>query len=208
MQPGNPVVGGTVLRRPAIQSPNFVTTVSGWTINADGSAEFNNLTIRGTFSGTDYVLSAAGFFLYSGTPASGNLIFSIAPAATTGDGLGNTVTGGGAVSYTPGTTQFANLAAGFLQLRPPGAGAGALGAFVDSTAPGQATFDSGETAGGDTDAALLLLSANSNGGVSQIVLEAQAVQLLASTGAVIPLTAPAATSAAIIAALKSVGIFK
>ena len=88
------------------------------------------------------------------------------------------------------------------------AGVGALGAFVDSTAPGQATFDSGETAGGDTDAAVLLLSANSNGGTSEIVLEAQEVQLLASTAAVIPLTAPAATSAAIIAALKQVGIFK
>ena len=208
MQPGNPVVGGTVLRRPAIQSPNFVTTVSGWTINADGSAEFNNLTIRGTFSGTDYVLSAAGLFLYSGTPAAGNLIFSIAPAATTTDGLGNTVTGGGAVSYTPGTTQLANLAAGYLQLIPPGAGPGAVGAFVDSTAPGNATFDSGGTNGSDTDAAVFLQSANSNAGASEIVLIANQVQLNATASAVIPLTAPAATAAAIIAALKSVAIFK
>lgn len=48
MMPGDPIVGGTALRRPAIQSPNFVTGVSGWTINADGSVEFNNGTFRGT----------------------------------------------------------------------------------------------------------------------------------------------------------------
>ena len=48
MMPGDPIVGGVALRRPAIQSPNFVTGVSGWTINADGTAEFNNGTFRGT----------------------------------------------------------------------------------------------------------------------------------------------------------------
>jgi hypothetical protein len=44
----NPVVGGEdgELIRPAIQSPNYVPGVSGWTINRDGSAEFNNVTIR------------------------------------------------------------------------------------------------------------------------------------------------------------------
>jgi hypothetical protein len=47
MQPDNPNVGGTVLRRPAIQSPNYVAGSTGWTINADGSAEFNNAAIRG-----------------------------------------------------------------------------------------------------------------------------------------------------------------
>lgn len=44
----NPVVGGEngELIRAAIQSPNYVPNVSGWTINRDGSAEFNNVTIR------------------------------------------------------------------------------------------------------------------------------------------------------------------
>lgn len=41
MMPNDPTVGGTVLRRPAIQSPDFVHGVSGWAINADGSAEFH-----------------------------------------------------------------------------------------------------------------------------------------------------------------------
>lgn len=45
----NAVVGGmSKLIRAAIQSPNFLTGVSGWTINKDGTAEFNNLSIRGT----------------------------------------------------------------------------------------------------------------------------------------------------------------
>src|SRR5215475_5705153 len=69
---------------PSVQSPNYVTGVSGWTINKDGSAEFNNLTERGNFVGPDFYLSngdgtytsEAGLFIYSSTPAAGNLIFS------------------------------------------------------------------------------------------------------------------------------------
>lgn len=49
MQPNNPIVGGITLRIPAIRSPDYVAGVSGWTINVDGTAEFNNVTIRGTF---------------------------------------------------------------------------------------------------------------------------------------------------------------
>lgn len=49
MQPDNPIVGGITLRIPAIRSPDYVAGVSGWTINVDGTAEFNNVTIRGTF---------------------------------------------------------------------------------------------------------------------------------------------------------------
>ena len=86
--PGNPVVGSTILRRPAIQSPNYVAGTSGWTINADGSAEFNNLNIRGTFTGTDFVINSSGAFFYSGTPAANNLVASIT-AATGTDAFGN-----------------------------------------------------------------------------------------------------------------------
>lgn len=53
MEPGNPVVGGTVLRIPAIQSPDFVHDASGWFIGQDGSAEFDNVTVRGDFTSTD-----------------------------------------------------------------------------------------------------------------------------------------------------------
>lgn len=64
MMPQDPVVGSTILRRPAIQSPDYVTGADGWTINADGSAEFNNLTIRGVFSGSDFLINTAGLFFY------------------------------------------------------------------------------------------------------------------------------------------------
>jgi len=94
MMPGNPVVGGTVLRRAAIQSPNFVQSpLAGWAINADGSAYFANITAEGnitasSFTGTDFLINSAGMFLYSGTPAAGNLIASAAASAGT-DAEGN-----------------------------------------------------------------------------------------------------------------------
>lgn len=44
----SPIVGGqSKLIRPAVQSPNFQTGSNGWTINKDGSAEFNNVAVRG-----------------------------------------------------------------------------------------------------------------------------------------------------------------
>jgi hypothetical protein len=112
MMPGDPVVGSTVLRRPAIQSPNFVTTVSGWTINADGSAEFNNLSIRGTFNGTDFIINSSGAFFYSGTPASGNLISSVTNSAGT-DSFGNNYLAGPA-SYDNSSQIATALNAGFV----------------------------------------------------------------------------------------------
>jgi hypothetical protein len=45
----NPVVGGGGgLIRNWIQSPDFVTGVSGWQIARDGTAEFNDVLVRGT----------------------------------------------------------------------------------------------------------------------------------------------------------------
>lgn len=43
----NPLTAGTVLVREQIESGNFETGVSGWVIRQDGSAEFNNIVIRG-----------------------------------------------------------------------------------------------------------------------------------------------------------------
>jgi hypothetical protein len=64
MMPQDPVVGSTILRRPAIQAPDYVPGSTGWTINADGSAEFNNLSVRGSFNGTDFIINTAGIFFY------------------------------------------------------------------------------------------------------------------------------------------------
>lgn len=106
--PGDPVVGSTVLRRPAIQSPNYVAAVSGWTINADGSAEFNNLTIRGTFNGTDFIINSTGAFFYTGTPALGNLSVSLVPGnSPVPDPEGNTAEAGLAAYVTTGGKTYA-----------------------------------------------------------------------------------------------------
>lgn len=78
------------LIRAAIHSPNYVAGVSGWSINKDGSAEFNNLTIRGTFMGTNFVLNQNGLFMYDPTETLGNLVVSITAKAVTGP-LGETV---------------------------------------------------------------------------------------------------------------------
>lgn len=71
----NQVIGGlSKLVRPAIQSPNYKPATAGWTVNADGSAEFND----GTFRGTVIIDSTtAALLVYSGVPANGNLIVSL-----------------------------------------------------------------------------------------------------------------------------------
>lgn len=103
VQPGNPIVGGTVLRIPAIQSPNFVSGSTGWAINADGTAEFNGLTLHGTIvlgTGSNNVMifdfSRRAIFVYDNA---GNLAESISPTAGT-DALGHPYLAGIA-SYDP-----------------------------------------------------------------------------------------------------------
>lgn len=62
----NPIVGGgNALIRTAIRSPDFVTGVSGWSINKDGSAEFNDLDARGSIeAGNGTVrLNSGGIFV-------------------------------------------------------------------------------------------------------------------------------------------------
>jgi hypothetical protein len=44
----NPIVAGTSLVIPAINSPGYVAGTSGWSINADGTADFNSGTFRGS----------------------------------------------------------------------------------------------------------------------------------------------------------------
>lgn len=50
---GNSILAGTKLVREAISSPNFVSNVSGWSVNKDGTAEFSNLIARGTIAAAD-----------------------------------------------------------------------------------------------------------------------------------------------------------
>jgi len=94
---------------PSVFSPNFVHGVSGWSINQDGSAEFNNVIVRGTFSGSNWIANANGQFFYNGTPAANNLVASIIPGtANVLDSFNNVALPGISV-YQPPT----GLAIGF-----------------------------------------------------------------------------------------------
>lgn len=71
MTPGNQaIVGGTVLRIPAIQAPDYVPGVSAWIIRQDGSAEFND----GTFRGSIEVGSLTGQHFWVNNPNTGDVI--------------------------------------------------------------------------------------------------------------------------------------
>jgi hypothetical protein len=135
MQPNNPIVGGNALRIPAIQSPNFVPGVSGWQIKQDGSASFEDVTINA--GSLTIVGSSGGVFVYSGTPALGNLITSIAGAAGT-DAYGN--------AYPEGFTST-NASGDSIQITPSDTNGLPAILWTDHTHPGDraiAYVDSGE----------------------------------------------------------------
>jgi hypothetical protein len=80
------VAPGGVLVYPQIQSPNYISGVSGWSIMSNGSAQFNQLTLIVQSSG-------AAVLIYAGAAASGSLIGSWASASGT-DQYGNTYPAG------------------------------------------------------------------------------------------------------------------
>lgn len=82
----------------SFQSPNFIHDVSGWQIAKDGSAEFNDVIIRGgtVIGGTQLT--------YNGTPALGNLVSSISE-------LGGTDTHGN--RYLSGVVSYASVGGGY-----------------------------------------------------------------------------------------------
>lgn len=47
MQFANPLADGIYLVRASLRSPNYLTGLTGWTINNDGTAEFNDALFRG-----------------------------------------------------------------------------------------------------------------------------------------------------------------
>jgi hypothetical protein len=108
---------------PSVRSPNFASGISGWSINQDGSAEFNNLTLRGNqvfpngfiSNGDGTLTDKPGFFLYSGTPAVGNLVYSCT-ASQTGAGhdkFSNAYLDGD-TSYDNSLTMAVNRSAGVI----------------------------------------------------------------------------------------------
>lgn len=72
------------LLAPGVKSPNFISGSSGWSINQNGTAEFNSLVIR-----NGQIISGI-FLLYSSAiPAKGNLVVAFAPQSGGTDAVGN-----------------------------------------------------------------------------------------------------------------------
>lgn len=136
----NAVLGGaTKLIRAAIQSPNFLSGVSGWTINRDGSVEFNSGTFRG-------IITNGGMFIYDGTPAAGKLMLAVSPTAGV-DAFGN--------AYQKGFNTYLNVIGptffNFLDQTTQAllAAIGSIaGTFVFTTEPGE-NFTIGAGTGAD-----------------------------------------------------------
>lgn len=109
----NPIVGGSTLIRPAIHSPDYVAGSTGWSINKDGTAEFNDVTIRGS------VGIGGESFYYDPSPGVGNLVASI--AANTGlDPFGNAHLSG-FTSYDPDQGSHISMSSGigaYLDYKP------------------------------------------------------------------------------------------
>jgi hypothetical protein len=169
----NPATGGVTLVQPAIESPDYSPGVSGWHIDVDGSAEFNDLSLRGTFSGTNYVINDKGIFFYSGPPAAGNLVGSW--AQTDGiDDYTNQYIAGITVVGPNGTSQLSSddgfikstgssgtvlfMADGALKWTWPGT-ASQAGLFIN-TAHGSMTWSSGKGAANDKQAQLAVVTSN------------------------------------------------
>jgi hypothetical protein len=139
----DPIVGGAQkLIRTAIQSQTYVPGSAGWIISRDGSAEFNNLSIRGTFNGTDYVINSSGAFFYGGVPAAGNLVLSSVPGTSGGtDQFGN--------NYLPGAASYqgnfaSQVGGGFLNLYHGSLAAGwTLGGTIETSSTGGLILDAG-----------------------------------------------------------------
>jgi hypothetical protein len=110
----NPIAGdGGSLQYPQIKSPDFVAGVSGWKISKDGSAEFNDITIRG-----GEVIDGTGLY-YSPSPGTGNLVAAITGTGGTdqygnpylaGDGTYNFTNGRASVTWAGEVTQYILIA--------------------------------------------------------------------------------------------------
>jgi hypothetical protein len=130
----NPLVGGGgSLVYPSIHSPNFVTGIAGWSINKDGSAEFNNVVIR-----NGQVVSGTALY-YNGAPALGTLIASLSATGGT-DVFGNVYPAG----FNFGTWNVSGALKGHFGIGPSGttflANTNGLAVVIGHTSDGSLLF--------------------------------------------------------------------
>ncbi len=101
----NSVVGGRKLVRDAIESSNWDEVAeTGWQINRDGSATFNNVTVRGSILGGTILIGTAPDVF--GVDASGNMFlgntsFATAPFRVSNNGAARTT---GSFEFLSGLT--------------------------------------------------------------------------------------------------------
>lgn len=150
----NPITGGQgTLVRPAIKSQDYVPGSSGWSINRDGSAEFNNVVIR-----DGEIVSGTELF-YNGTPAAGNLVASISGTSGT-DPYGNFYFAG--ITSYDSSGRYINMENGFVTISSP---LNSFSAGIQASQPETLLLFSGQTAV-LTAAAELQLTAGVEGGTT------------------------------------------
>jgi len=148
----------------SLKSPNFVTGVSGWTINKNGSAEFNDVTIRGNL----VVDNNGGIFVYAGLPGPGNPPIDWISSANQ-DPFGNPLPGN--VIATRNVNLLAALNGGGLDLFQ-------IGQFTRGQVivgnPGSVRFNSGQNISSDGIGSMALESTSpavtDNGATPQLIL--------------------------------------
>ena len=139
------VVGGLTITGATVASGNYATGVSGWSINPDGSAEFNNVTVRGTIyssAGRIGGMTLASGSLFAGTAGTSNYV-SIGTAGIT---LGNafSVTAAGVLTASSGTiggwtinsTIQSNTGSAYLLLDPSNSRISVIGSSGTAAAMG------------------------------------------------------------------------
>jgi hypothetical protein len=141
---------GFFLYSPSGGAGNLIASLA----TAAGADQFGNAYPEGlnvtvgaisgtTFSGADFVIDSTGAYFYTGVPAAGNLLASIASTAVT-DPHGNTVAPGGLAIYGAGGQQiFLGLHGTSSVLRFPSGAANELLPFAVASAiesPGAAQF--------------------------------------------------------------------
>lgn len=147
----NSIVGGMgKLIRQMIQSPNYVAGSAGWSINRDGSAEFNNATVRGVLqAGSLTAGSISSSVIGSSTLVNDTIIDTDIVIDDTGGTIlvyaisGQTVTtlnaaGAGTFNVPAGVTS--------MKVETWGAGGGAAAGGIPGTAYGGCGAGGGEYA--------------------------------------------------------------
>jgi hypothetical protein len=108
------------------------------------------------------IINSNGMFVYSGTPAAGNLIFSVSGSATT-DEFGNTVLAGGAACYgAPGIAALFSAGAIAFQFKA-GDIVNGLGGQINMLDQAELGLTSGGLTLGDNQSQVFLISSAKSG---------------------------------------------